>query len=88
MRTLFQQLFVLITGLIVAVNVQAATDSYRFLHVTIDTPWAIFLFLLIFILTPFVLMAMLYWYFAFKKNKEETPGGSEQQQASVEKSSE
>ena len=76
------------SGMISVANAQAATDSYRFLHVTIDTPWAIFLFLLIFILTPFVLMAMLYWYFAFKKNKEDTAGGSEQPRTPVEKTSE
>ncbi len=88
MKTVLQQFSVLIASMIMAVNAQAATDSYRFLHVTIDTPWAIFLFLLIFILTPFVLMAMLYWYFAFKKNKEEISGGTEQQQTSAEKPSE
>ncbi len=51
-----------------------AVDSYRYLHVTIDTPWAIFIFLLLIILFPFVLMATLYWYFAFKKSavKSET----------------
>ncbi|MDH5323835.1 MAG: hypothetical protein OEZ68_16770 [Gammaproteobacteria bacterium] len=42
-------------------------DSYRYLHVSIDTPWMIFIFLLLIILFPFVLMAILYWYFAFKK---------------------
>ncbi len=54
-----------------AINAHAA-DSYRFLHVTIDTPWAIFIFLLFIIMFPFVLMAVLYWYFAFKKNNEPT----------------
>lgn len=44
-----------------------AVDSYRYAHVTIDTPWAIFIFLLLIILLPFVLMAILYWYFAAKK---------------------
>lgn len=44
-----------------------AVDSYRYAHVTIDTPWAIFIFLLLIILLPFVLMAVLYWYFATKK---------------------
>lgn len=39
----------------------AALDSYRYLHVTIDTPWSIFLFLLIGVLSPFVLMAVLIW---------------------------
>lgn len=48
-----------------------AADSYRYLHVSIDTPWAIFIFLLFIVLFPFVLSAILYWYFTFKKNKEE-----------------
>lgn len=43
-----------------------ATDSYRWLHVTIDTPWAIFIFLLPMVLLPIVLMAILYWRFAGK----------------------
>ena len=53
--------------LIFSNNVFAATDSYRWLHVTIDTPWAIFLFLLPMILLPVVLMAFLYWKFAGKE---------------------
>ncbi len=44
-----------------------AVDSYRYAHVTIETPWTIFIFLLVIILFPFVLMATLYWYFAMKK---------------------
>ncbi|MDX1812341.1 MAG: hypothetical protein R3240_10365 [Gammaproteobacteria bacterium] len=48
-----------------------AADSYRYFHVTIDTPWAIFIFLLLIILFPFVLSAVLYWYFTFKKHKED-----------------
>jgi hypothetical protein len=39
----------------------AAVNSYRFLHVTIDTPWHIFLFLLMGIFAPFVLMVVLSW---------------------------
>ena len=49
----------------------AATDSYRYAHVTIDTPWNIFLFLLVIILFPFILMAVLHWYFAYKKKEED-----------------
>jgi len=41
-----------------------AADSYRWLHVTIDTPWVIFLVLLPMVLIPAVLMAILYWKFA------------------------
>ncbi len=48
-----------------------ATDSYRFLHVTIDTPWAIFLGLLVIVLSPFILMVVLHWYFAYKKTQED-----------------
>ena len=48
-----------------------AVDSYRYAHVTIDTPWAIFLFLLVILLIPFILMAILHWHFAIKKSKEE-----------------
>ena len=48
-----------------------AVDSYRYAHVTIDTPWAIFLFLLVILLIPFILMAYLHWHFAMKKPKED-----------------
>ncbi|MEJ1958769.1 MAG: hypothetical protein WDM70_04395 [Nitrosomonadales bacterium] len=44
-----------------------ALDSYRFLHVTIETPWAIFLFLLGTIFIPFVLMAVLVWRYDERK---------------------
>jgi hypothetical protein len=88
MNLRIQQFCFSLLGLLAAANAHAATDSYRFLHVSIETPWAIFLFLLLFILTPFVLMAMLYWYFAFKKNKEETATIATQQQTSAEKPSE
>jgi len=44
-----------------------AADSYRWLHVTIDTPWAIFVFLLPMVLFPAVLMAILYWRVAVKR---------------------
>lgn len=38
-----------------------AIDSYRYLHVSIETPWMIFLFLLATIFVPFVLMLVLMW---------------------------
>lgn len=44
-----------------------AVDSYRYAHVTIETPWMIFIFLLVVILLPFILTAILYWYFATRK---------------------
>jgi len=61
-------LFLSIIGALHSLPAQAAIDSYRFLHVTIETPWYIFLFLLIGVLSPFVLMAVLMWHTAMQKN--------------------
>lgn len=63
----------LITSLVLAIFSQNvyAVDSYRFLHVTIDTPWILFIFLLCIIMVPFILSAVLYWYFAVKKSQAE-----------------
>ena len=44
-----------------------ALDSYRFLHVTIETPWTIFIFLLFTIFVPFILMAVLVWRYAERR---------------------
>lgn len=48
-----------------------ALDSYRFLHVTIETPWLIFIFLLGAIFAPFVLMAVLVWRYAEHRQEVE-----------------
>jgi len=50
---------------------QAAVDSYRFAHVTIATPWYIFIFLLMGVFAPFVLMAVLAWRNAIRKSGNE-----------------
>jgi hypothetical protein len=50
-----------------------ALDSYRYLHVTIETPWTIFLFLLVAVLSPFILMAVLAWRFTEKRVEPGTP---------------
>lgn len=55
----------------------AMADSYRYMHVTIETPWLIFIFLLFAVLLPFILMAILYWHNAMRKNKEEAAKGEE-----------
>ena len=52
---------------------QAAVNSYRFLHVTIDTPWHIFLFLLMGVFAPFVLMVVLMWRNSLRKRKLARP---------------
>ena len=41
-----------------------AFDSYRWLTVSINTPWMIFIFLLPMVLVPLVLMAIMHWRFA------------------------
>lgn len=49
----------------------AAVDSYRFVHVTIATPWYIFIFLLMGVFAPFVLMVVLAWRNAARKSDQE-----------------
>ena len=58
-------------GSLIPMAMAQAVDSYRYAHVTIETPWMIFLFLLVILLIPFILMAILHWHFAIKKSKEE-----------------
>jgi hypothetical protein len=53
--------------LLAVAPVHASVNSYRFLHVTIDTPWHIFLFLLMGIFAPFVLMVVLMWKNSLRK---------------------
>lgn len=62
-----------------SVKMSYAVDSYRFLHVHIDTLWYIFLFLLGVIFVPFILMAVLTWHYAESKVEPK-----EQQTISVE----
>lgn len=38
-----------------------AIDSYRYLHVTIDTIWNVFLLLAPLVLAPFVVLMWIYW---------------------------
>jgi len=52
----------------ISLSARAAVDSYRFLHVTIATPWYIFLFLLVGVFSPFILMAVLMWHNAIRKS--------------------
>lgn len=63
-------------GLSAAFPAVASVDSYRFLHVTIATPWYLFVFLLGGVLSPFILMAVLAWYSAVRKSnrKADDPG--------------
>ena len=58
-------------AMLVSTSVHAAVDSYRFTHVTIATPWYIFIFLLMAVFVPFVLMAVLSWRVAMKKSSSQ-----------------
>ncbi len=67
MSNLVVKLFTVFIFMSLSGNAFAATDSYRWLHVTIETPWAIFIFLLPMVLLPAILMAFLYWKYSGKK---------------------
>ncbi len=54
----------------------AAADSYRWFHVTIETPWAIFLFLMPLVVAPLVLMVILYWRFTLRPKDKDGDGRS------------
>lgn len=53
-------------------------DSYRYLHVSIDTPWYIFIFLLTIFFAPFLLMAILVWRYAERKKEHKSTASGEQ----------
>ncbi|RMH62709.1 MAG: hypothetical protein D6678_00535 [Zetaproteobacteria bacterium] len=52
-----------------------AVDSYRFLHVTINTPWMIFVFLFFLVFAPMILQAILYVRNAMRRDAEEQDAG-------------
>ncbi len=60
-----------LTASLLLANSAWAVDSYRYLHVTIDTPWAIFVFLFFLVFAPMILAVFLYWRYALNKDKEE-----------------
>jgi len=61
-----------LTGLLlISVSNAWAVDSYRFLHVTIDTPWFIFIFLFFLVFSPMILSAIIHWRNALKRDDEE-----------------
>jgi hypothetical protein len=62
------KLILVLAGLSGAFSAEASVDSYRFLHVTISTPWYLFIFLLGGVFSPFILMAVLAWYSAIRKS--------------------
>ena len=67
MAVMMQRVFLVMAWLAAPV---AQADSYRYMHVSIETPWTIFLLLLVMVLSPFILMAILYWRNAVRRNRE------------------
>ena len=65
------KIILMMAGLSMASSAEASVDSYRFMHVTISTPWYLFIFLLGGVFSPFILMAVLAWYSALRKSKHE-----------------
>ncbi len=55
-----------------------AVDSYRFLHVTIDTPWFIFIFLFFLVFSPMILSAVIHWRNALKRDEEDESSEKEE----------
>ena len=53
-------------------NTSLAVDSYRYLHVSIETPWMIFLFLLVAVFVPWILILVLMWWRPGHKPTEPT----------------
>lgn len=71
MNQIWARVLLMLFGSAAASSAQAQVDSYRFMHVTIETPWYIFIFLLMGVFVPFVLMAVLAWKNAIRKSKRE-----------------
>lgn len=76
MNHLWARIVLMMFGVVVVSSAQASVDSYRFAHVTIATPWYIFIFLLMGVFAPFVLMVILAWRNAARKNTTEITDAS------------
>jgi len=69
--SLIWQSIQLMAALLAAGSNAWAIDSYRFLHVTIDTPWFIFIFLFFLVFSPMILSAIIHWRNALKHDEED-----------------
>lgn len=72
LKHLMTKIALITFGMVEVSLAEASVDSYRFAHVTISTPWYIFIFLLMGVFAPFVLMVVLAWRNAARKNTAET----------------
>jgi len=71
MNHIWVRIVLILFGSVAASSAQAQVDSYRFIHVTIATPWYIFIFLMMGVFVPFVLMAVLAWKNATRKSERD-----------------
>jgi uncharacterized membrane protein YadS len=71
MKSKWLRVTLMMLGIFGVSTAQAAVDSYRYAHVTISTPWYIFIFLLMGVFAPFILMAVLAWRVAMRKSEPE-----------------
>ena len=66
----FHSIILLLSGLLWATEA-VAVDSYRYLHVTIDTPWLIFVFLFFLVFAPMILSAIIHLRNAMRRDGED-----------------
>jgi len=81
MMHIILQMMQLTVLVLMAANDAWAVDSYRFLHVTIDTPWFIFIFLFFLVFSPMILSAIIHWRTALKRDNEDDEKASEKEEA-------
>ncbi|MDX8391047.1 MAG: hypothetical protein R8K53_00510 [Mariprofundaceae bacterium] len=69
MKTILRlQMMLVMCGVFLCASEALAVDSYRYLHVTIDTPWMIFVFLFFLVFAPMILLAILHLRNAMRKD--------------------
>lgn len=62
---------ILTAWVLIASQKAMALDSYRYLHVNLESLWVIFLFLLPIVLSPLILLVVLYWRFSLRRQGDE-----------------
>lgn len=71
MSQVWQKIILAVAAMPLSSVAYASVDSYRFAHVTIATPWYIFIFLMGGVFAPFVLIAVLAWRNAMRKAEQD-----------------
>jgi len=66
-----QSLYMAMISLFFSIPAQASVDSYRYLHVNVDSTWVIFVFIFCLVFAPMVLLIVLHWWHAIKKDDDD-----------------